>query len=77
MDYFLFFSVDKFPKAWDYFLVLAGWSNGKTVLCKRTIDGSIPSLASNLILKKLKLIVDIQEELNYTIWSYEGKKRIH
>ena len=47
--------------------MLAGWSNGKTVLCKRTIDGSIPSLASNLILKKLKLIVDIQEELNYTI----------
>ena len=25
---------------------IAGWSNGKTVLCKRTIDGSIPSLAS-------------------------------
>ena len=27
----------------------ARWSNGKTALCKRAIDGSIPSLASILI----------------------------
>ena len=25
---------------------IARWSNGKTALCKRAIDGSIPSLAS-------------------------------
>ena len=39
---------------------IAGWSNGKTVLCKRTIEGSIPSPAS--ILKKLYLRVDLRNE---------------
>ena len=28
-------------------LTIAGWSNGKTALCKSAVEGSIPSLASN------------------------------